>query len=1572
MQWLALQTLHDRHARLVEGGAEADAQKIDLASIFIDLPVHAPRSSHRSSSEPNMAMPHLLGMTPWFDLRISKQRSRSDVSPRMLLLGGPGSGKSTLTTIVAQVLRLGWVNRQIEVLPPHLLDEWQSASVALEELVESSKWLCPGEPLPMRINLPLVARWLATGSKNTPKSLSEYLAGKIKDQLADEGLSCELSPEEVQGWLDALPHIYWILDGLDEVPMSAGRKDVIDLIRAGTGIASRVGDSLLVATRPQGYAREFAELDEIELRALPPDMAREYAEKVVQLWSVKLRPSQVKERLQTLREELQKPTVETLLHTPLHTTMAALLVANQGKLPSSRSELFEDYFQTILRRELNKPIDFGIRREDKSVLRALHTHAGLTLQVRSQQGAGARSTLRRRELREILSAWYRRQGHQSETTIQANVERIMRFAVDRLVLLLHWSEGEFEFGVRSLQEFFAAEALTEEDGPVVEKRLADIATNPHWSNVLRLMASHCSRETDKRSIELGCALVATCRAMNDGALGGDAAKRCFAGSELALAFLEETEEYGQPVFHDPLWGIALEGACSSAMELGKLAAKWSGANGDAHRNAVLRIVEAQFEAGGEAKFDGWELLYGMLCTNQADAVALADRYEPTTRKEAERVANALVEHEIHIPQWLTRFVDQHSEWFVPESLWDWTEGEERPLVAEYPQLLRTHRAIEPVVGLDLSDGPITWIFRLVVAAPKWTDIAHRLTNAPASWLPWHRLAVFLSDPSHVALANLLETIDSVAVYERFADLQSELPWPLVTCLYHAKGPAELVALGRHARAGDLGTVDDWRAAELRWRTSRNVSLDDLENALIGPLPWNKDIAISGAVVACPSIWHSTTADNLDAFATRLLRLRSSHPEAFFRAIPIIAFHNDLRSNEEVLVELIQSHEPNPPPMRDLWYLRSPLTLAPDLKGRYAEQWFAFLDAIGQKGKTVQVYSGKYPDNVRSRAEININLLMVRVRRHPEQWGLLDTFFALVCALPDTDLSTLQLPPLETSAPPRAHALHALFGLLQGGHERAARAALLAKLIFEENGKTVDFHYKLADVLNNRTIAPSITEAILLEALTATPEPTSDIRESLCWALWNHLHRSTPSAFLSSESWKNHVLPEPCLSETCPVAPAVRLVRITELRNVRLFKETPVFHDSFPTPTDDQGQWIILLGENGVGKTTLLRAIALTLTSPGIATELLDKRLPILSNGTEGAVSIDLDSGTYAITIRYDETDRKPVVESRLQQHPPRPWIVGYGVRRGNARGERDREAEVGPIGELHTLFDHPPSLHNAIRWLADLDADVLREQRKSGHENEAPTTQRAGIWKAVGHALHALLGIKNISVDVDRIVYVQHDVFGRVRLDALSDGYLTTAGWVIDMIARWVDRQREIDEHVGVDILRQMRGLVLLDEIDLHLHPVWQMKIIDDVRRLFPNLSFVVTTHNPLTLQGARPGEVFIMRRQTDGRIEFVQKDIQPGHDVDRVLFEQFAVEQTFDKDTRDLLKCHKEMLIRGARPDDPDRMKVEAQISARFGAVGDTLTKERDKKLAPMRPLSDDERAKMLDALQSLDNEDT
>jgi hypothetical protein len=90
------------------------------------------------------------------------------------------------------------------------------------------------------------------------------------------------------------------------------------------------------------------------------------------------------------------------------------------------------------------------------------------------------------------------------------------------------------------------------------------------------------------------------------------------------------------------------------------------------------------------------------------------------------------------------------------------------------------------------------------------------------------------------------------------------------------------------------------------------------------------------------------------------------------------------------------------------------------------------------------------------------------------------------------------------------------------------------------------------------------------------------------------------------------------------------------------------------------------------------------------------------------------------------------------------------------------------------------------------------------------------------------------------------------------------------------------------------------------------------------------------------------MRRE-EQRIHLVQKDIRPGQDVDRVLFEQFGVKHTFDKQTRDLLARHRDMLARGVDRNDPERRQTEAQLSDRLGQAGTNAGLARD--TSPLRP---------------------
>ena len=169
--------------------------------------------------------------------------------------------------------------------------------------------------------------------------------------------------------------------------------------------------------------------------------------------------------------------------------------------------------------------------------------------------------------------------------------------------------------------------------------------------------------------------------------------------------------------------------------------------------------------------------------------------------------------------------------------------------------------------------------------------------------------------------------------------------------------------------------------------------------------------------------------------------------------------------------------------------------------------------------------------------------------------------------------------------------------------------------------------------------------------------------------------------------------------------------------------------------------------------------------------------------------LDRDS-RFAVGIETGERGVESIVQDG--EGPRwRPWVVGYGVSRGNALGERDREVVKGAFGDVHTLFDEPPSLHRATSWLYQLRNSVSKEIEQQikregsiDRSKPGPAKQR---WDTVCNALRIVLGVDEIERDEhqENTIWVESKKLGRVRFDALSDGYLSFAGWTVDLIDRF-------------------------------------------------------------------------------------------------------------------------------------------------------------------------------------------
>jgi len=111
---------------------------------------------------------------------------------------------------------------------------------------------------------------------------------------------------------------------------------------------------------------------------------------------------------------------------------------------------------------------------------------------------------------------------------------------------------------------------------------------------------------------------------------------------------------------------------------------------------------------------------------------------------------------------------------------------------------------------------------------------------------------------------------------------------------------------------------------------------------------------------------------------------------------------------------------------------------------------------------------------------------------------------------------------------------------------------------------------------------------------------------------------------------------------------------------------------------------------------------------------------------------------------------------------------------------------------------------------------------------------------------------------------------GTVPLEQLSDGYQNVAAWCGDLVYRVMEMNLDYRNPLHA------RGLLLIDEIDLHLHPVWQRNLRNYLDRKFPNIQILATTHSALTAQQCGQGELFFLQRDKNQRSVLQQFEGEP------------------------------------------------------------------------------------------------
>jgi predicted ATP-binding protein involved in virulence len=347
-----------------------------------------------------------------------------------------------------------------------------------------------------------------------------------------------------------------------------------------------------------------------------------------------------------------------------------------------------------------------------------------------------------------------------------------------------------------------------------------------------------------------------------------------------------------------------------------------------------------------------------------------------------------------------------------------------------------------------------------------------------------------------------------------------------------------------------------------------------------------------------------------------------------------------------------------------------------------------------------------------------------------------------------------------------------------------------------------------------------------------------------------------------------------------------------LYNFRRFKDRLFVHFN--------KELTVFAANNGAGKTTILDAIAIAYGAllsrlPKVSGNALsEKDICLQSNDKEPLVGVLVETFAHEMHQSTTELLRASTTWQRLKGRKGRRrsrHVMEYlshitetsGLKQINALADymidHEKSDTVFPIlayyGTGRAVMDIPqrrrgfskefPRFHayadclnpktnfrklfEQFYFLEDLERREKEQLTDWNYRNG----QLQGIREAVNVFLHgkyshprtAIRPLRFLLDDADGVSY---------RIEQLSDGYKTSLAMVMDIASRMV----EANPDLGAEALKSP-GMVLIDEIELHLHPSWQQTIIPDLRRTFPNVQFICTTHSPQILSTVKPESIRII-----------------------------------------------------------------------------------------------------------------
>ena len=413
--------------------------------------------------------------------------------PKILLEGGPGQGKSTITQMAAQIYREKFLGSQ----------ESQSRDPIWSQLCRVR--------LPIRLELRHFAQWLAVNPEGS-------LEGHIAAAISQDSGGTTVTVEDVHAAVEASSVILF-LDGLDEIGNDEERDLVLDAIastikRFEGGL--RADLRVVLTTRPPAVSGRGSKVRDFRRIVISPMDDQRIDDYVGRWLGVQPRDEEHAGRIKNSFEARRRDThVHALARNPMQLSVLLQFIARRGEaFPDRRAELYREYFEVVIDRDVDKSPELA---KNRDVMESLHAFLGFRLHGAAEIEGGSRS-LDRQSIIELAGDWLEVEGQSKEAA-----EGFFALGEERFGLIVAVSgegkETSYGFEVQPIQEYFAASYISNR---IPEVKAHDVFEKlihrPFWREVALFLAG--LRRSNEKADLVGRARDADAAARGDKAMDG--------------------------------------------------------------------------------------------------------------------------------------------------------------------------------------------------------------------------------------------------------------------------------------------------------------------------------------------------------------------------------------------------------------------------------------------------------------------------------------------------------------------------------------------------------------------------------------------------------------------------------------------------------------------------------------------------------------------------------------------------------------------------------------------------------------------------------------------------------------------------------------------------------------------------------------------------------------------------------------------------------------------------------------------------------------------------------------------